>query len=418
MQMLEAKNAKSSRYGLILILTIVMIDITGFAMILPVVPNYLQQLTGKDIAAASLDGGVLLMIYAVMQFLFAPMIGNLSDRFGRRPILLLAIISFALDNLIWAFAGSYAILFIGRILSGISGSSYYNSSAYIADISDEKTCTRNYGLLGTVFGVGFVIGPILGGWLGELGPRVPFYFVAGLSFLNFIIAWFLLPETLSKQSRRAFSFKRSNPLGALMHLRKYPTVFWIALVFFFYWMEQAVWFAVWAYVAIDRYEWSEFAIGLCYGIFGIGQAVIMGLLLPYLVKKWTDWRICMVGLIFALLAIGGYSLASQGWMIYVVFAFTCFEYLVYAPMRTLAVAQVPDNAQGELQGALNSITSITAMIGPIFYTQIFYEFTREGAPIHFAGAPFAAAFFILLIAVIIFIVKVKPTRKLESAGQQ
>ncbi|MHC5307824.1 MFS transporter [Bartonella sp. LJL80] len=413
--MAVVKDPQFIRRGLVLVFITLLLDIIGIAIIVPVMPEYLSQLTGDDISAAAVDGGFLLMVYSAMQFLFAPLIGNLSDRYGRRPILLVSIITFALDNLICAIAWSYSMLFVGRILAGISGASFSTCSAYLADISDDSNRTRNFGLIGIAFGAGFVLGPLIGGLLGELGPRVPFYFAAALSFINFFFALFMLPETLTKRHRRRFNLKRANPLGALLQLRQYPSVLWIALAFFLYWLAESVWPAAWAFVAKERYGWSEFSIGLSYGTFGVGQILIMGLFLPYIAKRWKDWRISMTGLCFALVGMVGYTFAVEGWMVYVVFGFTMLEYLAHAPMRAIAAAQVPANAQGELQGALTSITSITSMIGPVFYTSLFQYFTSDDAPFRFSGAPYAAAFFVLLAATLIFAFYV---REPEKARQQ
>nr|WP_051039117.1 TCR/Tet family MFS transporter [Bartonella australis] len=400
------------RRGLVLVFITLLLDIIGIAIIGPVLPDYIHQLTGEDISKASVEGGGLLAAYSVMQFLFAPFIGNLSDRYGRRPILLISIISFAIDNFICAIAWSYSMLFIGRFLSGVSGASFATCSAYLADISDDKTRTRNFALIGVAFGVGFTLGSFIGGFLGQFGPRVPFYFAASFSFINFIFAWIMLPETLSMRNRRPFDIKRANPLGALLQLRQYPVVFWVLLAFFLYWVGQSVWPSIWSFVAKERYDWSAFSIGVSYGVFGMGQIIVMALILPYLSKRWNDWRITMVGLFSALVAMFGFAFATQGWMVYAVFACTILEYLVHAPMRAIASAQVPANAQGELQGAMTSVTSLGSIIGPIFYTLIFRQFTHEGAEIHFSGAPFIGSFCMVAVATIIFALRVRPLPKM------
>ncbi|KEG19245.1 tetracycline resistance MFS efflux pump [Bartonella bacilliformis] len=400
-------NPKFVRSGLILVFITLLLDIIGIAIISPILPEYLSQLTGEDISKASVNAGVLLATYAVMQFLFAPLIGNLSDRYGRRPILLISIISFAIDNLICAIAWSYSVLFIGRLLSGISGASFAVCSAYLADISDDRTRTRNFGLIGMAFGLGFILGSLIGGFLGQFGPRIPFYFAAGFSFINFIFAWVMLPETLPMRNRRCFDIRRANPLGALLQLKKYPKVFWVLFAFFLYWLAESVWPSVWAFVAKERYDWSSFSIGLSYSVFGAGQIIVIGLILPYFSKRWSDWHISMVGLFFALTGMLGYTFAIQGWMVYAIFSFTMLEYLVHAPMRSIAAAQVPANAQGELQGAMTSITSLSSIIGPIFYTLLFEKFTYEDAVFHFSGAPFAGSFFMILVAIFVFALRVR-----------
>ncbi|MBA9083149.1 MULTISPECIES: TCR/Tet family MFS transporter [Bartonella] len=404
-------DPKFIRRGLILVFITLLLDIIGIAIISPVLPEYLHHLTGEDLSKVSINGGVLLAVYSVMQFLFAPLIGNLSDRYGRRPVLLISIISFAIDNFICAIAWSYSMLFIGRLLSGISGASFATCSAYLADISDDKTRTRNFGMIGMAFGVGFIIGSLIGGFLGQFELRLPFYFAAACSFVNFIFAWFMLPETLAMHDRRRFDIKRANPLGALLQLRQYPAVIWVLLAFFLYWLAEAVWPSVWAFIAKERYDWNTFSIGLSYSIFGVGQIFVMVLILPYLSKRWSDWRMTMVGLLFSLIAMLGYMFAAQGWMVYVVFVCTVLEYLVHAPIRSIAAAQVPANAQGELQGAMTSITSLSLIIGPIFYTFLFEQFTHKDTAFHFSGAPFAGSFCVLFLAILVFAFWVRKSLK-------
>jgi len=396
------------RRGLILVFVTLLLDIIGIAIIVPVMPAFLSELTGDPISRASVDGGLLLMVYSAMQFVFAPLVGNLSDRFGRRLVLLVSILTFALDNLICALAVSYWMLFAGRILAGISGASFATCSAFIADISDDKTRTRNFGLIGIAFGTGFILGPVAGGLLGQFGPRVPFYAAAAISFINFVFSWFMLPETLRMQHRRRFDIRRANPLGALQQMRRYPSVLWVSLAFFLYWMAEAVWPSVWPFLATYRYGWHESRIGLSLGIFGVGQIVIMVLVLPRLAaRRWSNWRISVTGLTFAMAGLVGYTFASEGWMVFAIFAVTCLEYLAHAPMRAIAAAEVPPSAQGELQGALTSITGITSMIGPVMYTWIFSRMAGPDPVFHFAGTPYllAAAFAFAAWLVMVFLVR-------------
>lgn len=393
--------------GRILIFIILLLDIMAIAIVSPVLPEYFSQLTGKDISASSVARGRLLVVYSTMQFLFSPLIGNLSDRYGRRPILLISIISFAFDNFICAIAWSYSMLFIGRFGVGVSGVSFATCMAYLADISNDKTRTRNFGLLGISSGLGFILGSFLGGFLGQFGLRVPFYFAAVFSLINFIFAWVMLPETLSVHNRRTFDIKRANPLGAFLQLKQYPTVLWALLVFFLYWFAESIWFSMWAFIAKERYNWNTFSIGLSYSVFGIGQIIVVALILPYFSKRWSNWHIAMLGLLFSLISMLGYAFATQGWMVYVIFACTMLEYLFHAPMRAIASAQVPTNVQGELQGAMNSVISLSLILGPIFYMFLFERFTQKNAVVYFSGAPFLGSFFLLVITMIIFSLRIR-----------
>jgi DHA1 family tetracycline resistance protein-like MFS transporter len=396
-----------AKRGLILVFMILLLDIIGIGIIVPVLPEYLEELTGTDIGHAAIYGGWLLFAYAGMQFVFAPLIGNLSDRFGRRPVLLTSVITFAIDNLICALAPNFAILLIGRILSGISGGSYSTASAYIADVSTDENRAKNFGLLGIAFGIGFILGPIIGGFLGEFGPRIPFYGAALISFLNFVAAWFLLPETLAAKDRRKFEWKRSNPLGALKQMRNHKGILWIGLVFFMLTLGHMSYPAVWAYVGSYRYGWSESDIGMSLGIYGLCAAIVMGLVLPRIVSRFGEWHTAVIGLAFAALGFFGYASAWQGWLVYVVIVATCLEGVADPAMRSIASAKVPASEQGELQGAMTSLFSITNIIGPLIFTQIFAIFTAPGASITFSGAPYVLGGIFVLIGLIVFILRVE-----------
>ena len=410
-------DPKFVRRGPFLVFMILFLDVIGIAIIMPVLPVYLEQLTGGSVSDAALDGGWLLVVYAIMQFLFAPFLGNLSDRFGRRPILLLSVLTFAIDNLICALATSFWMLFIGRMLAGLSGGSFATCSAYIADISTEENRAKNFGLIGIAFGVGFTVGPVIGGFLGEFGPRVPFYGAAAVSFLNFVAACFLLPETLDAKNRRAFEWKRANPLGALKQMRNYPGIGWISAVLFLFWLAHAVYPAVWSFVSTYRFGWSEGQIGLSLGIYGIGAAVVMALLLPKIVPVLGEWKTAVVGLCFSVAGLTGYAFAWRGWMVYAVIVLTVMENVADPPLRSIAAGKVPPSAQGELQGALTSLSSITTIVGPLIFTQLFGYFTKADAPVTFAGAPFLMAAVFILLATIVFLLRVR-TSKSVAAGER
>jgi len=397
---------KSVRRGLFLVFVILFLDVIGIAIIMPVLPAFLQELTGDDVSAAAIDGGWLLLIYSAMQFLFAPLIGNLSDRFGRRPILLISVLTFAIDNLICAAATSFWMLFIGRALAGFSGGSFATCSAYIADISDDRTRARNFGLIGIAFGVGFTIGPVIGGLLGEFGPRVPFLGAGLLSLANFIAAWFLLPETLERHNQRAFDWRRANPLGALRQMRRYSGVGWILLVMFLYWLSHAVYPSVWSFVSTYRYGWSEAQIGLSLGLFGICAALVMVFVLPRLIPVLGEWRTSVLGICFSCLGLAGYAFSWEGWMVYAVILLTTIENVADPALRSIASAKVPPSAQGELQGAMTSMTSLTTIIGPAIFTQLFSRFTGEGAIVEFAGAPYLMAAIFMACAAIVFVARI------------
>ncbi|SCW54350.1 MFS transporter, DHA1 family, tetracycline resistance protein [Rhizobium mongolense subsp. loessense] len=413
-------DPKFVRRGLFLVFLILFLDVIGIAIIMPVLPAYLEELTGGTISDAALDGGWLLVVYAGMLFLFSPLLGNLSDRFGRRPILLVSVLTFAIDNLICAVATSFWMLFVGRALAGFSGGSYATCSAYIADISNDGNRAKNFGLIGIAFGVGFTIGPVIGGLLGEFGPRVPFFGAAALSFLNFAAAFFLLPETLDAKHRRTFEWKRANPLGALKQMRNYPGIGWVGAVMFLFWLAHAVYPSVWSFVSTYRYGWSEGQIGLSLGIYGIGAAIVMGLVLPKIVPVLGEWKTAILGLSFSVVGLTGYAFAWEGWVVYTVIILTVMENVADPPLRSIAAGKVPPSAQGELQGALTSLSSITTIAGPLIFTQMFGYFTGPDAPVTFAGAPYLLAAFFILSAALVFLAKVrtpKPSEALEAPAQ-
>jgi DHA1 family tetracycline resistance protein-like MFS transporter len=406
-------DPKFVRRGLFLVFMILFLDIIGIAIIMPVLPAFLHELTGDDVSAAAVDGGWLLLVYSAMQFLFAPFLGNLSDRFGRRPILLASVLTFALDNLICAAATSFWMLFVGRLLAGISGGSFATCSAYIADISNDQNRARNFGLIGIAFGVGFTVGPVVGGLLGELGPRVPFLGAGLLSLANFVAAWFLLPETLEKANRRRFDWRRANPLGALRQMRHYPGIGPVLLVMVLYWLAHAVYPSVWSFVSTYRYGWSEGQIGLSLGLFGICAAIVMAFVLPRLIPVLGEWRTAVLGLSFSCLGLAGYAFAWQGWMIYAVTLLTTIENVGDPALRSIASGKVPPSAQGELQGAMTSLTSLTTIVGPAIFTQLFGAFTGPQAIVEFAGAPYAMAALFMLMAIVVFLVGI-PSRTVAA----
>ncbi|OLP57148.1 tetracycline resistance MFS efflux pump [Rhizobium rhizosphaerae] len=407
MDQAEAKPAPvAARRGLMVVFAIMLLDIMGIAIIMPVLPTFLQELTGDQAAQAALDGGWLLFVYASMQFLFAPTVGNLSDRFGRRPVLLVSVLTFALDNLICALAGSYWVLFVGRVLAGISGASFSTASAFIADVSDDRTRARNFGLIGIAFGVGFTLGPVIGGLLGSFGPRVPFFGAAALSFANFCAAYFLLPETLPPHLRRAFDWRRANPLGAIRQMRSYPRILPVLAVFFLVYQAHAVYPAVWPFVTSYRYGWSEGQIGLSLGVYGICTALTMALILPRIIAGIGERRTAALGLIVGVIALMGYAFAWEGWMVYLVILATPLEAVADPPLRSLAAAQVPPSAQGELQGALSGLSSLTSIIGPLMFASVFELGTRTDLPWSTPGAPYALAATLVAVAFVVFLRRV------------
>ncbi len=364
-----------------------LIDVTGFGIIIPVMPKLIQELTGGTLAQASSYGGWLLFSYAIMQFVCAPIVGNLSDRFGRRPILLASLFGFGLDYLLMAYAPTLAWLFVGRIVAGIMGASFTTASAYIADISTPEKRAQNFGLIGAAFGLGFIIGPMIGGLIGAYGTRLPFLVTAGLTMINWLYGFFILPESLSKDNRRKFEWKRANPVGSLISLKRFPVITGlIASLVLVYVSAHAVQ-TNWSYYTIEKFDWDERMIGISLTVVGLVFAIVQGGLIRVIIPKLGNERSVYVGL--SLYAIGYflYAFSTQSWMMFAVTIPYCLGAIAGPAIQGIISNQVPSNEQGELQGALTSLMSVSSIVGPLLMTQIFYFFTRVEAPIYLPGAP-------------------------------
>nr|WP_282449441.1 TCR/Tet family MFS transporter [Roseibium sp. CAU 1639] len=373
----------------------------GIGLMMPVMPSLLTELTSLPVSEAARWGGALSVVYALMQFVFGPTLGNLSDRFGRRPVLLVSMFSMVLDYLIMALSWNLAVLFIGRTLSGVAGATFSAASAYIADVSSKKDRAKNFGLVGAGFGIGFVLGPMIGGFLGEYGPRAPFYAAAALSFVNFVFGWFVLPETLKDENRRSFDWKRANPFGALKQLAAHPAVRTLLLAVFLFDIAHYVYPAVWSYYSEEVFGWSPGDIGLSLAFVGIGFAFVQGYLIRVLEPKLGSGRTLLIGLVANLVAFAGLAVASSGWMAYSLICFAAFGALATPAFTGLMSNRVPDNAQGELQGMISSAAGLSMVISPFVMTQIFAEFSGPTATVQFPGAPFALAGLLILASLLI-----------------
>ncbi len=392
------KSGRTPAVGFIFIT--LLLDVIGLGIIIPVIPKLIQELTGEGLSKAAEYGGWLLFSYAICQFLFSPVVGGLSDRYGRRPVLLGSLLGFGLDYFLLALAPTLSWLFVGRILSGILGASFTTGAAYIADVSTPEKRAQNFGLIGAAFGLGFIIGPVLGGVLGAYGSRIPFYAAAILTLLNAAYGFFILPESLAPENRRPFDWRRANPLGSLLRLKRYPSI--LALVgslFFVYLASHAVQ-GTWAYVTMERYHWGEKEVGWSLGVVGILNAVVQGGLIRYLVPKLGNKRAVFVGMSLWLLGMTLFVFASEGWMLLLFLIPYALGGISGPAIQGLISGQVLPSEQGELQGALTSLMSATAIVGPPLMTQIFAQFTKPGAPVYFPAAPFVAGAVLLAVAVV------------------
>jgi DHA1 family tetracycline resistance protein-like MFS transporter len=378
-----------------------LIDVTGLGIIIPVFPDLIKQLTGGNISQVSQWGGVLTVIYATMQFFCAPIIGNLSDKYGRRPVLLTSLLGFGLDYLFMAVAPTIWWLFLSRVIAGITGASFTTASAYIADVSTNETRAKNFGLLGAAFGLGFIIGPAVGGELAHFGLRVPFIVSAACCLLNAAYGYFVLPESLSKENRRKFDWKRANPLGSVTHLKKYPSVLGLITSLVFVYIAAHALQSTWTYINIERFNWSPRILGRSLGVVGIMTALVQGVLIRYVNPKLGNEKSVYIGLGIYSLGMLLFAFANQSWMMFVFMIPYCLGGIAGPALQAILAGHVPRNEQGELQGALTSMISLTSIIGPLAMTNLFWWFTRPGTPIHFSGAPFLLGSILLLISALI-----------------
>ncbi|MBC6989701.1 TCR/Tet family MFS transporter [Hymenobacter sp. BT491] len=378
-----------------------LLDVIGFGIIIPVIPKLISQLTGGGMSEAAKYGGWLGFAFASMQFLFSPVLGNLSDQYGRRPVLLFALFGFGLDYLFVAFAPSVGWLFVGRIIAGITGASFTTASAYIADISPPEKRAQNFGMIGAAFGLGFIIGPVIGGLLGHFGPRVPFLVAAGLTMLNWLYGFFVLPESLATENRRQFEWKRANPVGSLRQLQRYPVIMgMVGSLVLLYIAAHAVQ-STWSYFVMYRFNWNEGWVGASLGVVGLLTALVQGLLIRVLNPKLGAKRSVALGLSLYATGFLLFAFADKSWMMFAFLVPYCLGGIAGPALQSIISTQVAANEQGELQGALTSLVSLTAIVGPPLMTNLFSYFTGPSAPVHFPGAAFLAGAVLTIISVLL-----------------
>ncbi|MCV6630380.1 MAG: TCR/Tet family MFS transporter [Flavobacteriaceae bacterium] len=393
------KDKKQAAVGFIFIT--LLLDVIGWGIIIPVIPKLITELIHGDLSEAARIGGWLTFAYAITQFVFAPIIGNLSDRYGRRPVLLASLFAFSLDYVLLAFAPTISWLFIGRILSGITGASVTTAAAYIADVSSSENRAKNFGLIGAAFGLGFIIGPVIGGFLGQYGSRIPFYATAILCMLNFLYGYFILPESLPKEKRRVFHWKRANPIGSFVHLKKYPIIIGLVLaVFFLHTASHAV-HSNWAYFTMFQFDWDEKMVGYSLGVVGLLVALVQGVLIRWIHPRLGNKKSIFLGLLFYLIGMILFAVAYESWMIFVFLIPYCLGGIAGPALQGVISNQVPDNEQGEIQGTLTSLMSASAIIGPPIMTGMFYQFTKKEATYVFAGAPFVFGALLLAVSMLL-----------------
>lgn len=384
--------------ALAFIFVTVLLDVIGFGIIIPIFPVLIEKLVHGGLSKASLYSGWLMFAFSGMQFIFSPILGNLSDRYGRRPVLLLSLFGFGIDYIFLAFAPTIGWLFVGRVIAGITGASFTTASAYIADISEPEKRAQNFGMLGAAFGLGFIIGPVVGGLLGKFGTHVPFLAAAGLTLLNCLYGYFILPESLSAENRRPFDWKRANPVGALGHMKRYPLILGLAGSFFCFAIAGHASQSTWTFFTMERFKWDQTMVGYSLGVVGLLVALVQGGLMGWINKNVGHKNSVYYGLCLYAIANVLFAFASESWMMFAFLVPYCLGSVAGPAIQGLLSGQVPANEQGELQGSVTSLISITSIIGPLLMTNLFASFTSGKLDVYFPGAPFMMGALLTLLA--------------------
>lgn len=394
---------QQSKNPIVFIFITVLIDCIGIRIIYPVAASIIAEVSQVTVNQAVIYSGWMMAAYAIMQFVCSPILGGLSDRYGRRPVLLLSLAGLGIDYLFLAFANTLPLLFVGRIIAGICGASLTTAFAYVADISPAEKRAQNFGIISAAVGLGFILGPFLGGLLSEWGSRIPFLAAATLSFINWLYGVFILPESLKPENRRAFNFKRANPFGALIQLKRNKRIRTLLIVLFFLFMATQVMPSIWPFYTKYLYHWTDLQIGYSLAFVGVMVAIVKGGLI-----KWSNLRFGAVGsvylgLLFNIAGLTLFALANQGWMVYAFTLVYCIGGIASPSLQGIISAKVPHNEQGELQGIIASLMSLSNIIAPLVMTHVFSFFTGSISAIQFPGAAFALAAVLVCAVFLLFL---------------
>jgi DHA1 family tetracycline resistance protein-like MFS transporter len=400
---------RKQRHALAFIAVTLLLDTIGFGLIMPVMPRLLVELSGEGLSRAAVYGGWLGFVYAAMQFVFAPVLGNLSDRFGRRRVLLFAIGALGIDYIIMGFAPTLAWLFVGRAIAGAAGASFTPAYAYVADISPPEKRAQNFGIVSAAFGIGFIIGPAIGGLLGSLGSRAPFFAAAALSLINFCYGFFVLPESLPPERRRTFEWRRANPIGTLSQMKKHPVVLGLLCALFLWGLGNQVMPTTWAFYTKLRFGWSEATIGASFAVVGLVMFSSQAIVMRFLVPRLGERRAALLGIASGMAGYAGFGLATAGWMMFAWLASWFFAAIVMPTTVALMSHRISPDAQGELQGAVASLFSLSAIGGPPIMSHLFARFTAPESSVHVPGAAFLAAAALAFCCLVIFWLSTRET---------
>jgi MFS transporter, DHA1 family, tetracycline resistance protein len=383
------------------ILVMVALDFLAFGIIAPVLPDLIRQFEGGDFGRASDITGYLLFAWNAMQFLFSPILGAWSDRFGRRPIILLSCFGLGIDYIVMALAPTLRWLFLGRIISGITASNVSTAFAYVTDVTPPEKRAKPFGYISAAFGLGFVIGPAVGGYLGNANIRAPFWVAAILSLINSLYGFFVLPESLPPERRTKSAWHMANPLGSLSLLRSHPQLAGLSVVVTLYYLAHNSVPSMWALYTMKRYDWSRGDVGLSLAAVGVCASLISGVLVGPFVKRFGERRSVLFGLFCGTLGFLGFALAPRGWMLYAVIPFIALWGIAAPAIQSLMSRRVDPSSQGKLQGAINSLRAITGMAGPVLFTQVFAYAISPRMNFHIPGAPYDVAAVLLLSSLLL-----------------
>ncbi len=398
--------------ALAFIFTTVLLDMMGLGIIIPVIPDLIMELTGSSESDGAIKGGVLQMAYAIMMFLASPIIGGLSDKYGRKPMLILALAGLGIDYLFLAFAPTYTLLIVGRIIAGIFGASHSTAMAYIADISEPSKRGQNMGMIHAAFGIGFILGPVIGGLAGGFGTKIPFFVAAGLTLLNMLFGIIVLPESLAKENRREFDIKRANPIGAIISVLKYKGLIKLLGAIFLLYIAGQVHPSIWTWYTKLKFDWSPTMIGYSLGAVGVAIALVQGLLIRKTLPLLGHKKSVYIGLIFTITGYILFANTSASWMMFATLIPFGLGGISSPAMQGIISNEVGDNEQGEIQGTIASLTSLASIIGPGIMTGSFFYFTSEAAPIYYPGMPFIVSATLCSLGGILVIFAIKD-RKLS-----
>ncbi len=390
------------RLPVVFIFITIVLDSMGIGIIMPVMPDLIREVGNMDLSEAALWGGSLTVVFAINQFLFSPFIGGLSDTYGRRPVLLVALVVMALDYLVMGFAQSMWLLFLGRFVGGITAATQSTASAYMADISTNEDKAKNFGLLGAAFGVGFILGPMLGGLLAEYGSRAPFFAAATIAFANALFGYFVLPETVTDANRRSFDWRRANPFGAFKQMKKLPTLMPMLAVFLLLSIAFFVYPSIWAFFGRAQFDWDARMVGMSLAAYGFGIVIIQGALIRPILTRFGEKNTAIFGMCMHLLTFSVYPFMTETWHVFAFMPISVFSAVAVPALQGLMSNSVPKNAQGELQGAMGSLTAVATIVSPFLMTRVFSYFTNNDAPIYLPSAPFLLSALSIVIGLIIF----------------